>query len=159
VVVNSNLDVIEALQAQVKAVNDLLFPRFLRNRNAKLIATMPGIGYYGAILIASEIDDVHRFADAQHLCSYAGLVPSVHQSSNVCYHGHISKQGSRHLRWILTEAVHIHVANEPDSHLTKFFLRVARKKGPQVATVATARKMLTAIYWMLFNQEEFRVTG
>ena len=158
-VVNSNLDVIEALQAQIKAINDRLFPEFLRNRDAKLISTIPGIGYYGAMLIASEIDDVHRFADAQHLCSYAGLVPSVHQSSNVAYYGRISKQGSRHLRWILTEAVHIHVVNEPDSQLTRFFLRVARKKGRQVATVATARKMLTAIYWMLFNQEEFKVTG
>lgn len=159
VVVSSNLDVIEALQAQVKAVNDLLLPRYLRSKEAKLISTIPGIGYYGAMLIAAEIDDVHRFADAQHLCSYAGLVPSVHQSSNVAYYGRISKQGSRHLRWILTEAVHIHVVNEPDSQLTRFFLRVARKKGRQVATVATARKMLTAIYWMLFNQEEFRVTG
>ena len=158
-VVNSNLDVIEALQAKIKAVNDRLFPLFLRNRDAKLISTIPGIGYYGAMLIAAEIDDVHRFADAQHLCSYAGLVPSVHQSSNVAYYGRISKQGSRHLRWILTEAVHIHVVNEPDSQLTRFFLRVARKKGRQVATVATARKMLTAIYWMLFNQEEFKVTG
>jgi transposase len=70
----------------------------------------------------------------------------VHQSSSVAYYGRISKQGSRHLRWILTEAVHIHVAHEPDSHLTKFFLRVARRKGKHVATVATARKMLTAIY-------------
>ena len=159
VVVNSNLDVIEALQAQVKAVNDLLFPKYLRSKEAKLISSMPGIGYYGAMLMASEIDDVHRFEDAQHLCSYAGLVPSVHQSSNVAYYGRISKQGSRNLRWILTEAVHIHVANEADSQLTRFFLRIARKKGRQVATVATARKMLTAIYWMLINEEEFRVTG
>jgi transposase len=158
-VVDSNLDVIEALQAQVKAVNDRLFPLYLESENAKLISTVPGIGYYGAMLIAAEIDDVHRFEDAQHLCSYAGLVPSVHQSSNVCYHGRISKQGSRHLRWILTEAVHIHVANEPNSQLTRFFLRVARRKGRQVATVATARKMLTAIYWMLMNEEEFKVTG
>jgi transposase len=158
-VVNSNLEVIEALQKQIKAINDRLFPLFLRNKDARLISTVPGIGYFGAMLISAEIDDVHRFADAQHLCSYAGLVPSVHQSSNVAYCGRISKQGSRHLRWILTEAVHIHVTNEPDSHLTKFFLRVARRKGKQVAAVATARKMLTGIYWMLMNEEEFRVTG
>jgi len=158
-IVNSNLDVIEALQVQIKAINDRLLPEFLRNKNARLISTIPGIGYYGAMLIAAEIDDVHRFADAQHLCSYAGLVPRVHQSSAVAYYGRISKQGSRHLRCILTEAVHIHVVNEPGSQLTRFFLRVARKKTRQVATIATARKMLTAIYWMLMNEEEFRVTG
>jgi len=70
-----------------------------------------------------------------------------------------ASRSARHLRWILTEAVHIHVVNEPGSQLTRFFLRVARKKSRQVATIATARKMLTAIYWMLMNQEEFKVKG
>jgi hypothetical protein len=98
VVVNSNLDVIDALKEQIKATNDRLFPEFLRNRNAKLIPSIPGIGCYGAMLIATDIDDVHGFADAQHLCSYVGLVPSVHQSSSVAYYGRISKQGSRHLQ-------------------------------------------------------------
>jgi transposase len=158
-VINSNLDVIEALQVQIKSVNDLLIPEYWKNENARIISSMPGIGYYGAMLIASEIDDVHRFTDAQHLCSYAGLVPSVHQSSTVSYLGPISKQGSRHLRWILTEAVLIHIVNEPDSKLSDFFRRVARKKGKQVATVATARKMLTAIYWMLMKKEKFKIAG
>ena len=158
-VVNSNLDVIEALQVQIKSVNDQLIPEYWKNENAMIISSMPGIGYYGAMLIALEIDDVHRFASAQQLCSYAGLVPSVHQSSTVTYHGPITKQGSRHLRWILTEAVLIHVANEPDSKLTDFFRRLTKKKGKQVATVATARKMLTVLYWMLIKKEEFKVTG
>jgi len=158
-VIDSNLDVINALQDQIKSVNDLLIPEYWKNESARIISSMPGIGYYGAVLIASEIDDVRRFTDAQHLCSYAGLVPSVHQSSTVSYLGPISKQGSRHLRWILTEAVLIHVSNEPDSKLSDFFRRVARKKGKQVATVATARKMLTAIYWMLIKKEKFKITG
>lgn len=47
---------------------------------AQLLCTMPGIGAYSALLILSEIGDVHRFPDSRHLCSYAGLVPSVHAS-------------------------------------------------------------------------------
>src|SRR5438132_7316212 len=47
---------------------------------AQLLCTMPGIGAYSALLILSEIGNVHRFPDSRHLCSYAGLVPSVPSS-------------------------------------------------------------------------------
>jgi Transposase IS116/IS110/IS902 family len=47
---------------------------------AKLLTTIPGIGYYSALFLVSEINDVNRFPDSYHLCSYAGLVPSTHSS-------------------------------------------------------------------------------
>jgi len=40
-----------------------------------------------------------------------------------------------------------------------FYRKLARKKGKQVARIATARKMLHMIYWMLLNKEDFKVTG
>lgn len=157
--VSWNLDMIEALQAQVKEVNRVLLTRFDDMEDAKLIATVPGIGFYGAMLIAAEIDDVSRFATPEQLCSYAGLVPSVHQSSSSCYYGHISKQGSRHLRWMMVEAVNVHLWCCPDSKLSAFYRKLARKKSKQVARIATARKLLHAIYWMLVRREEFTITG
>jgi transposase len=42
---------------------------------AKLLMTVPGIGYYSALLIVSEVGDINRFPDSYHLCSYAGLIP------------------------------------------------------------------------------------
>lgn len=154
-----NLDMVEALQAQIKEVNRVLLTRFEEMGDAQLIATVPGIGFYGAMLIAAEIDDVRRFETPAQLCSYAGLVPSVHQSSSSCHYGHISKQGSRHLRWMMVEAVHVHLWCCPDSKLSRFYRKLARKKGKQVARIATARKMLHMIYWMLLNKEDFKVTG
>ena len=157
--VSWNLDMVEALQTQIKDVNRVLLRRFEEMEDAQLVATVPGIGYYGAMLIAAEIDDVRRFETPAQLCSYAGLVPSVHQSSSSCYYGHISKQGSRHLRWMMVEAVHVHLWCCPESKLSTFYRKLARKKGKQVARIATARKMLHMIYWMLLNKEEFKVTG
>jgi Transposase IS116/IS110/IS902 family len=40
-----------------------------------LLMTIPGIGYYSALLIKSEIGNIERFPDGEHLCPYAGLVP------------------------------------------------------------------------------------
>jgi len=39
-------------------------------------------------LILSEIGEVDRFPDSLHLCSYAGLVPSVHASGGKTRLGH-----------------------------------------------------------------------
>lgn len=36
-----------------------------------------------------------------------------------------------------------------NTKLTHFFWRTAERRGTQVAAVATARKLLVAIYWML----------
>jgi len=58
------------------------------------LCTMPGIGAYSALLILSEIGDVHRCPDSRHLCSYAGLVPSVHASGGKTRLGRLTKQGS-----------------------------------------------------------------
>jgi len=54
---------------------------------AKLLRTVPGIGYYSALLIVSEVGDISRFSDSYHLCSYAGLVPSTHSSGGVTHYG------------------------------------------------------------------------
>lgn len=49
--------------------------------------TIPGIGYYSALLVMSEIGDINRrFPDSSHLCSYAGLVPSTHSSGGITQH-------------------------------------------------------------------------
>ena len=68
-------------------------------------------------------------------------------------YGSITKQGSKWMRWALVQAVHAHVRQ--DTRLSKFYCMIAGKKGKQVAAVATARKMLKVVYWMLRNREDF----
>ena len=72
---------------------------------ARLLMTVPGIGYYSALLIVSEIGDINRFPDSYHLCSNAGLIPSTRSSDGITYHGSITKRGSKYLRWIMLECL------------------------------------------------------
>lgn len=53
----------------------------------------------------------------------------------------------------MTRAIHAHVRN--DTGLSRFYRRLAKKKGKLVAVIATARKMLKVIYWMLKEKAEF----
>jgi len=71
---------------------------YLQNEDAMLLTTIPGIGFYGALLIISEIGDIHRFPSPEKLCSYARLVPSLHQSGRMTRYRPITKVGSRYLR-------------------------------------------------------------
>lgn len=97
---------------------------------------------------------MRRFPSAKQLCSYAGLVPSTYAAGNACYYGHITRQGSRWLRWILIEAA-IHAVKRP-GQLRRFYFKVERKKGGQIAEVATARKLLEWIYHILKDGKTFR---
>jgi transposase len=157
--VTSCLNCLESVQAQVQEINAQLLVELERRGDAQLIATVPGIGFYGALLILAEVDDVRRFRHPEKLCAYAGLAPTVSQSASSVKYGSISKDGSAYLRWILTESVHVHTRYEPGSQLSRFHARVAKRRGRRVATVATSRKLLRIIYWMLVRHEPFHSHG
>ena len=152
--VNRYLDVMEILNEKIKEISLEIKEIAKENEDVKLLMTIPGINYYSAMLILAEIGDVKRFSNSHKLSAYAGLVPSTHQSGNERYYGHIIKQGSEWLRWILIQCVHIHI--KYDTHLTRFYKRIAARRGKKIAIVATASKMLRVIYQMLINKEEFK---
>jgi transposase len=157
--VTSCLNCLENIQAQIEEINLQLKEEFESRSDAPLIATIPGIGFYGALLIMAEIDDVRRFRHSENLCAYAGLVPTVRQSASSVKYGSISKDGSAYLRWILTESVHVHTRHSPDSQLSRFHARLMKRKGRRIATVAASRKLLRIIYWMLVRHEPFHGHG
>jgi transposase len=152
--VSQLLPVMETLDRQIGEISGTLKRAAAEDGRARILTTIPGVGYYTALLLVAEIGDVNRFPDAERLCSYAGLVPSVRRSGGSTVYGHITKEGSRWMRWGLTEAVHSHLRY--DTELTRFHRRLSSKKPGQVATTATARKMLKAIYWMLKAGEPFQ---
>lgn len=151
------LAMIGALNGRIKEISNELQRRAEENEDAKLLMTIPGIGYFSALAILSEIGDISRFSDAEKLCSYAGLVPSVDQSGATRRYGSITKEGSKMLRWVIQECLWSHLARrENDTHISRFFFRLAWRKGKKIAATAAARKLLVAVYQVLKNREEFR---
>jgi transposase len=74
-----------------------------KDRGARLIDTIPGIGAYTALFLSSALDDVNRSPDSKHAYAYLGIVPSLHQSGDLSYSGHITRQGNKWLRRNLIE--------------------------------------------------------
>ena len=152
--IDGYLRIAEALASSIDEITRTIKAEVSENPQAQLLMGIPGISYYSALLILSEIGEIERFPDAKRLCSYAGLVPSIYSSGSKTYHGRITKQGSRWLRWILVEAS-THAANG-DANFQKLYRRVSRRRGGNTARVAVARKVLTVIYAMLKRDEPFK---
>jgi len=112
---------------------------------AGAVKDLYGFGLYSALLVVAEIAESERFGDARQVGAWAGLTARVHQSGGHAYHGRISKQGSRWLRWILVQAA-VKVVRK-DRALGNFYRRVRRRSGRNAARVAVARK-LAGICWV-----------
>ena len=91
-----------------------------------------------------------RFGSARKLASWAGLTPTVRGSDRVAHYGHISKQGSVWLRWVLCEAAQT-AKRSPQFAAT--FQGIAQRRGKKIATTAIARKLLTRAWHLLTDAE------
>ena len=79
------------------------------------------------------------------MCSWAGLTPRHHESDTKVRRGRITKQGSTLVRWAAVEAVQ-RVRSGP---LGSVRASIGERRGANVAKVATARKLLTLVYYGL----------
>jgi transposase len=137
------LDAIAPMRSRIE--RDLLAGVQVDPRVAALQA-LPGIGPITAMTLVAEIGDVSRFATARKLCAWAGLTPQVRNSDRKVRHGHITKQGSPWVRWVLEEAAHKAKTRPP---FVGFYAQCAARRGKHIATVAVARKLLARSFHIL----------
>ena len=152
--VDGYLKVMDVVEGEIKELNKMVRERARESEEAKRLMTIPGISYFSALTILSEIGDINRFPKAKHLASYAGLNPSVRESADKTRRGHISRQGSSWLRWIMVECAQ--VAARISRGFKYFHQKIRNKKGYNIATVATARKMLEVIYHVLKDKSDYK---
>lgn len=131
--------VLETVQAEVAAAEAALTERAQADPIARALDGLVGIGPVLALTLRAEIGDIARFAGGPQLASYAGVVPSVHQSAGHRYHGRITREGSPWVRWALVEAA-IHARTRVDA-VGRWARRLTVRKGVTKARVAVARRL------------------
>ena len=110
---------------------------------------LPGIGPVLAAVIIAEIGDITRFARPGQLCSWAGLTPRHYESDLKVIRGHVSKQGSRLLRWALTEAIQHQPAGTRPRAAREAIVARRGKEARNIAKTAAARVLLTQVFYAL----------
>ena len=148
--VNSLRDLLGVYQDELDLVEEVLHTRLRAHAGYRAIQTLTGVGPITAAIFVAEIGDVTRFADARHLCSWAGLTPTHRESDTKVQRGHITKQGSTLVRWAAVEAVARYHGGPP---IAPAFMRIQKRRGTMIARVAAARKLLSLVYYGLRDGE------
>jgi transposase len=113
---------------------------------AQRLMTHPGVGPLTALAFVLIIGKAERFQCGKQIASYLGLVPCEESSGERRRLGHITKQGSSMLRFLLVEAAHVNARSLPEWRSKYFHLMMRR--GRKIAKVAMARKLAIRLYWM-----------
>jgi len=148
------LETLKHLNEQVEKISEIIETTAKLDFDCQLLMTIPGISYYSALMIKSEIGDISRFKSAAKLCSYAGLIPSTYASADKIRTGRITKRGSKWLRRTLIDAVTSGSRNH--NRIGAFYKKLKKSKGTGKAKVAAGRKLCSIIYAMLTDQVPFK---
>lgn len=144
----------ETVRAELGQTGQTLAAIALKHPGVARLITVPGIDAVTALAVVATIGDVHRFRSPTRIVGYFGLDPRVRQSgSHGPYHGHITKRGPAHARSALVEAAW--AAVKCPGPLRAFYQRVRARRGPHIAAVATARKILVIAWHLLTADKDY----
>jgi len=158
---------VAALQEQLA-----LFERQLREANGQLerfaakaspaeaearavLDTIPQVGTVTIDVVLAELGDCRRFRSAKKVVAYAGLAPGIRQSAGRRRELHITKEGSRLLRWAMIQAAWRLVGRSP--RWGRMFDRLKHNTGSKKkAIVGVARHVLSVMFSMLQTGQAYR---
>lgn len=139
-------------QSKMDAICQQYFPEQL-----KKLQTIPGVKGRSATAIIAEVgSDVSSFQDAAHLVSWCGLKPRNEESAGKIKARSIT-HGNRYLRKTLIECSW-GASKTQGCYLNKFsyYQTVVRRKNKMKVQVAIARKILTAVWYVLHDNVAYR---
>lgn len=139
---------IEFLNSEITQIEKQISIEASNNENVRMLMSMTGIDCFSAMLIASEIGDISRFSTADKLVSWCGLCPTVHQSGTSLYMGRMKKDGNKKINWIMIQAANT-VSRTDNDRLKKYYMKIAKRHGHNVAITHVANKMIRIIWSML----------
>ncbi len=150
------LRVVQQLDSEIERVTDEVRDYALQNypREYQILKTVPGVGDIAAITLLAEIGNFRDFLSGATLAGWVGIVPKVYQSANHIIKRSITKRGSRLARWILIQVAHA-AARARQNVLRDWYEAKKAAIGTGKAIVGLARKMITIIWHLIVNDEEY----
>ena len=135
------------LSTEITMLGEVIADLLAGHRGYRVIQQLPGIGPVLAAVITAEIGDITRFTNPGQLCSWAGLTPRHRESDTKVARGHVSKQGSRLLRWALIEAIQRIPKDCVIGAVKDGIIARRGKEAKNIAKVAAARRLLTLVFY------------
>ena len=154
------LDLLDRLNPSIAELTQAIEREVENYPAAQRLRTHPGVGVLTSLAFVLILGDAERFRCGKQVASYLGLVPLEDSSGNRRRLGHITKQGSSIVRFLLVEAAQVTVRSLPEWR-SKYFHLVLRR-GRKIAKVAMARRLAVQLFWMMrkeWNYEQLKKFG
>lgn len=150
------LQTYQDLQKKIQDLETFLKTQTLALEGLCYLRSVPGFrsAKVNAWIVLLEIDDIRRFHKAPGLVHYAGLIPREFSSGDKHRTGRLVKDANMHLRTALIESTLAALRQDPG--LRAYYKQVKARRGSGAGIIATARKLTTAIYYVLKEQRAYR---
>ena len=123
-----------------------------------LMITHPGVNKTAAQAILAEIGtDMEVFHSAEQLASWCGLTPANNESAGIKKTTRV-RAGNNHAKTILCQCAHA-AANTKKTYISSRYWSLKARRGAQKATIATARKITTAFFYMIRDRVPYQEAG
>ena len=140
------LELLDRLSPTIAELTQTIEQQAEKCPEAQRLRTHPGVGALTALAFVLIIGQAERFQCGKQVASYLGLVPLEDSSGNRRRLGHITKQGSSILRFLLVEAAQVTVRSLPEWRSK--YLHLMMRRGRKIAKVAMARRLAVQLFWM-----------
>ena len=144
----------EVLDQHIDQLDQQIVIRFEANDEAQLLKSITGVSYYMGLAIACRIGDISRFRTPRSLANFFGLTPGSRSSGETQRLGSITKQGSRHVRFLLGQLV-LHLLRK-DARIRTWYQRIKKRRGSKIARVAVMRRLTVILWHMLTKREPYQ---
>jgi transposase len=154
------LELLDRLTPTIAELSQAVEQEVERCPAAQRLRTHPGVGSLTALAFVLIIGEVNRFRCGKQVASYLGLVPLEESSGNRRRLGHITKQGSSMMRFLLVEAAQVTVRSLPEWRSK--YLHLVLRRGRKIAKVAMARRLAVHLFWMMrkeWNYQQLKKFG
>jgi len=108
------LELLDRLSPMIAELSQAIEQEAEKFPEARRLMTHPGVGALTAFAFVLIIGKADRFECGKQIASYLGLVPLEDSSGNRRRLGHITKQGSSMLRFLLVEAAQVTARSIPE---------------------------------------------
>ena len=123
-----------------------------------VLDTIPEIGPVTIDVVLSELGDWRRFRGIKKVVAFSGLDPGCRETGGKAKQLHITKEGSRHLRWALVEAAWRLVGKY--NRWKKVHEKLKKNTGSaKKAIVGVARRLLCVMFAMLRDGKSYQMAA
>lgn len=143
------LELLDRIDPPIEELTRAVEQEARKRPEVQRLMTHPGVGPLTALAFVLIIGTPERFPCGKQIGSYVGLIPSEDSSAGHQRLGHITKQGSSLLRFLLVEAAQ--AAARCDADWRRRYVHLAMRRQKSIAKVGMARRLAVRLYWMWRN--------